>query len=206
MKAMRTLEHHHSPYKSTPLTAPCEGSGKHKQWIPVVWLPTMCKPRLGWKPSQRENSSFIALNIELQERAVTCLLNCDLGNDGFSAITHFLGCVDDVSACIPLAEDLQFLCDQFATIRTPRGCFCQPYENQHPNLNLRLFTNTRGFPAPLQTDISCFCKMKYLLEKETQRRGHDAPPSPKPCWHRPAPNRDDRGGIPSALSQSRLPP
>jgi hypothetical protein len=50
------------------------------------------------------------LDIELCKRATTWLLNGNPGNDGFGGITHLLGYVDDVSACILLA-DLQFLCD-----------------------------------------------------------------------------------------------
>jgi hypothetical protein len=44
---------------------------------------------------------------------------------GFGGITHLLGYLDYVAACIPLA-DLQFLCDQLATIGTPLGCFFNP--------------------------------------------------------------------------------
>ena len=51
------------------------------------------------------------LDIELRERAATCLQNGDPGDDGFWGIAHrLLGYVDDVFACIPL-EDLKFLCD-----------------------------------------------------------------------------------------------
>ena len=59
--------------------------------------------------------------MELREHATTCLQNGDPGDDGFGGITHLLGYVDDVSACVPLA-DLKFLCDQFATIGAPLGC------------------------------------------------------------------------------------
>jgi hypothetical protein len=65
------------------------------------------------------------LDIELQERAATRLRNGDPGDDGFGGITHLLGYVDDVSACTPLA-DLKFLCDRFATIGAPIGCFVNP--------------------------------------------------------------------------------
>ncbi len=50
------------------------------------------------------------LDIELHERAATRLQNGNPGDDGFGGITHLLGYVNDVSACVPL-EDLQFVCD-----------------------------------------------------------------------------------------------
>ena len=61
------------------------------------------------------------LDIELRERATTCLQNANTGDDGFGGTTHLLSYVDDVSACVPL-EDLQFVCDQIATIGAPLGC------------------------------------------------------------------------------------
>ena len=48
------------------------------------------------------------LDIELREQAATRLRNGDPGDDGFGGITHLLGYVDDVSACVPL-KDLQFM-------------------------------------------------------------------------------------------------
>jgi hypothetical protein len=50
------------------------------------------------------------LDIELRESATTRLQNSYPGDDGFGGITHLLGYVNDVSACVPL-EDLQFVCD-----------------------------------------------------------------------------------------------
>jgi hypothetical protein len=44
------------------------------------------------------------LDIELCKRATTHHLNGDPGNDGFGGITHLLGYIDDISACIPLAD------------------------------------------------------------------------------------------------------
>jgi hypothetical protein len=44
------------------------------------------------------------LDIELSERATTCLLNSNPGNDGLGVITHLFGYVDNVSACIPLGD------------------------------------------------------------------------------------------------------
>ena len=44
------------------------------------------------------------------------------GDDGAGGITHLLGFVDDVSACVPL-EDLEFHCDHFKTLGKPLGCF-----------------------------------------------------------------------------------
>jgi hypothetical protein len=76
------------------------------------------------------------LDIELCKRATTRLLNGDPGNDGFGGITHILGYVDNVSVCIPLT-DSQFLCDQFAIIGTPLGCFVNP-------MKTRILTSTSG--------------------------------------------------------------
>ena len=50
------------------------------------------------------------IKFKLRERAATRRHNSDPGDDVFGGITHLLGYVDDVSACIPLT-DLQFLCD-----------------------------------------------------------------------------------------------
>jgi hypothetical protein len=81
------------------------------------------------------------LDIELHNRATTCLLNGNPGDNGFGGIIHLLGYVDNVSACVPLA-DLQFLCDQFATIGTPLGCFVNP-------MKTRILTSTSGHsPIP----------------------------------------------------------
>ena len=56
-------------------------------------------------------------------------------------ITHLLGYVDDVSACVPL-KDLQFLCDRFTTIGAPLGCFVNP-------IKTRILTSTSGHsPIP----------------------------------------------------------
>ena len=81
------------------------------------------------------------LDIELRKRAATRLRNGDPGDDGFGGITHLLGYVDDVSACTPL-EDLKFLCDRFATIGAPIGCFVNP-------MKTRILTSTSGHsPLP----------------------------------------------------------
>jgi hypothetical protein len=48
------------------------------------------------------------LDIKLRDQAATRLRNGDPGDDGFGGITHLLGYVDDVSACVPL-KDLQFM-------------------------------------------------------------------------------------------------
>ena len=56
-------------------------------------------------------------------------------------ITHLLGYADVISVCAPLA-DLQFLCDRFANIGTPLGCFVNP-------MKTRILTSTSGhFPLP----------------------------------------------------------
>jgi hypothetical protein len=79
--------------------------------------------------------------MELREHATTRLQNGDPDDDGFGGITHLLGYVDDVSACVPLA-DLKFLCDQFATIEALLGCFVNP-------MNTRILTSTSGHsPLP----------------------------------------------------------
>jgi hypothetical protein len=81
------------------------------------------------------------LDIELRKRATARLLKGDPGDDGFGCITHLLGYVDGVSVCIPLA-DLQFLCDRFATIGAPLGCFVNP-------MKTRILTSTSGHsPVP----------------------------------------------------------
>jgi hypothetical protein len=81
------------------------------------------------------------LDIELRKKVTTRLLNGDPGNDEFGGITHLLGCKDDVSACISLA-DLQFFCDQFATIGAPLGCFVNP-------MKARILTSTSCYsPIP----------------------------------------------------------
>ena len=64
------------------------------------------------------------LDIELRERAATCLQNGDPGDAGFGGITHLLGYIDDISTCVPLV-DLQFLCNRFATIGAPLGSSTQ---------------------------------------------------------------------------------
>ena len=82
-----------------------------------------------------------SLDIELCERAATRLHNGNSGGDGFGGITHLLGYVYDVSACVPL-EDLQFACNQFATIGAPLGCFVNPMKTQ-------ILTSTSGHsPLP----------------------------------------------------------
>jgi hypothetical protein len=81
------------------------------------------------------------LDIELRERATTRLKNGDPGDDGFGGITHLPGYVNNVFACIPLV-DLQFLCDQFATIGAPLGCFANP-------MKTRILTSTSAHsPLP----------------------------------------------------------
>ena len=58
----------------------------------------------------------------LRARATHRLKNGNPGDDGAGGITHLLGFVDDVSACVFLA-DLKFLCDHFNTLGKPLGCF-----------------------------------------------------------------------------------
>ncbi len=36
-----------------------------------------------------------------------------------------------------------------------------------------LETNNIGPPAPLQTEFSCFCEMKYLLKKKPSQKNED---------------------------------
>jgi len=78
----------------------------------------------------------------LKSRANTRLLAGNTGDDESGGITHLLGYVDDVSACVPL-EDLQFLCDNFATLGAPLGCFVNP-------MKTRILTSTSGH-SPLPT-------------------------------------------------------
>ena len=77
----------------------------------------------------------------LKARAAARLLAGYKGDDNYGGITHLLGFVDDVSACVPL-EDLQFLCDNFASIGAPLGCFVNP-------MKTRILTSTSGHsPLP----------------------------------------------------------
>ena len=78
----------------------------------------------------------------LKSRASARLLAGHAGDDDNGSITHLLGYVDDVSACVPL-EDLQFLCDNFATIGAPLGCFVNP-------MKTRILTSTSGH-SPIPT-------------------------------------------------------
>jgi hypothetical protein len=82
------------------------------------------------------------LDVLLKSRASTRLLAGHTGDDDNGGITHLLGYVDNVSACVPL-EDLQFLCDNFASIGTPLGCFVNP-------MKTRILTSTSGL-SPIPT-------------------------------------------------------
>jgi hypothetical protein len=77
------------------------------------------------------------LDTLLKSCAAACLLNSHPGDDGKGSITHLLGYVDDVSTCIPLVN-LKFLCDNFASIGAPLGCFVNP-------MKTRILTSTSGF-------------------------------------------------------------
>ena len=37
-------------------------------------------------------------------------------------------------------------------------------------MKIKIYSHLNGPPAPLQTEFSCFCEMKYLLEKETHNK------------------------------------
>ena len=76
------------------------------------------------------------LDALLKARASECLLAGNKGDDNNGGVTHLMGFVDDVSACVPL-EDLQFLCDNFNNIGTPLGCFVNP-------MKTRILTSTSG--------------------------------------------------------------
>ena len=77
----------------------------------------------------------------LKSRASARLLAGNVGDDDNGGITHLLGYVDDVSACVPL-EDLHFLCNNFASIGAPLGCFVNP-------MKTRILTSTSGHsPLP----------------------------------------------------------
>jgi hypothetical protein len=81
------------------------------------------------------------LDTCLKSCAAACLLDGHTGDDGKGSITHLLGYVDDVSACVSLAN-LQFLCDNFASIGALLGCFVNP-------MKTRILTSTSGlFPLP----------------------------------------------------------
>jgi hypothetical protein len=81
------------------------------------------------------------LDTLLKSCAAARLLDGHPGDDGKGSITHLLGCVDDVSACIPLV-DLKFLCDNFASIGAPLGCFVNPMKTP-------ILTSTSGLsPLP----------------------------------------------------------
>jgi hypothetical protein len=70
-------------------------------------------------------------DIELCERAATPLQNGD---------PDLLGYVDAISTCVPLV-DLKFLCNQFATIGAPLGCFVNPMKTY-------ILTSTSGHSPP----------------------------------------------------------
>jgi hypothetical protein len=100
----------------------------HHKWANGTWRTLLMEKGIsqGYPLSPKVASLVVAnllqlLDIELRKRATTRLLNGDPGDNGFGGITHLLEYVDDVSACLPLA-DLQFLCNQFATIGAPLGC------------------------------------------------------------------------------------
>jgi hypothetical protein len=82
-----------------------------------------------------------SLDTLLKSLAAACLLDCHPGDDGKGSITHLLGYVDDISTCVPLV-DLKFLCDNFASIGAPLGCFVSP-------MKTRILTSTYGLsPLP----------------------------------------------------------
>ena len=118
----------------------------HHKWADGTWRTLLMEEGVSQGcPLSPICASFVGatllqpLDIELRERAATRLQNGDPGDDGFGGITHLLGYDDDVSAFIPLA-DLKFLCDQFATIWAPLGCFVNP-------MKTRILTSTfRAIP------------------------------------------------------------
>jgi hypothetical protein len=112
----------------------------------------------------------------LRARAAHRLKNGNPGDDGAGGITHLLGFVDDVSACVFLA-DLEFLCDHFNTLGKPLGCFINPMKTQ-------IFTSTSGhsplntlsiLEPTLATSISNTIA-KYSLQPN--KSNHLAPPIP----------------------------
>jgi len=78
----------------------------------------------------------------LHARAAHRLKNGNPGDDGAGGITHLIDFVDDVSACVFLA-DLEFLFDHFNTLIKPLGCFINP-------MKTRKLTSTSGH-SPLNT-------------------------------------------------------
>ncbi len=76
---------------------------------------------------------------KLKSCAAARLLDGHPGDDGKGSTTHLLGYVDDISACVPLV-DLKFLCDNFASISAPLGCFVNP-------IKTCILTSTSGLSA-----------------------------------------------------------
>ncbi len=89
----------------------------HHKWAKGTWCTLLMEEGISQScPLSPIFASLVVANllqpldIELCKRATTWLLNGDPGDDDFGGITHLLGYVDNVSACIQLA-DLQFLCN-----------------------------------------------------------------------------------------------
>ena len=162
----------------------------HHKWVDGTWRTLLMEEGVsqGCPLSPMFASLVVAnllqpLDIKLYERAATCLQNGDPGDDGFGGITHLLGNVNDVSACDSFT-DLQFLCDRFATIGAPLGCFVKPEKT-------RILTSTSGHsPLPdrhqinhsLATSISNAIS-RYSTKPNNPRRTHHwfLPPW-LPCW------------------------
>ena len=109
-------------------------------------------------------------------RAAHQLKNGNLGDDGAGVITHLLGFVDDVSACVFLA-DLEFFCDHFNTLGKPLGCFINPMKTQ-----ILTFTsghsplNTLSKLEPTLAALISNTIAKYSLQPN--KSDHSAPPIP----------------------------
>ncbi len=78
----------------------------------------------------------------LKARATHQLNNGNPSNNGAGGITHLLGYVSNVSACVP-HEDLEFLCDHFSNLGKPLGCFVNPMKTP-------ILTSTSGL-SPINT-------------------------------------------------------
>jgi len=118
------------------------------------------------------------LDILLKERAQERLLTGNTGDDGHGGVTHLLGYVDDVSACVPL-EDLQFLCDKFNCIGTPLGCFVNP-------MKTRILTSTSGLsPLPAITTLnpSLAASIQYTINKYSTKPNNIDPNGPPFQWN-----------------------
>ena len=100
----------------------------------------------------------------LHARTTHQLNNGNPSDDGAGGITHLLGFVNNVSACV-LLEDLEFLSDHFNARGKSLGCFVNPMKTRiltstsnHSPLNT-LFNLKPTLPASIYNTIT-----KYSLQ------------------------------------------